>query len=153
MSRLGDKARTYRLPTIINGALTYKTLELDRGRWVAVCFVPKLGVIEADLLERYATDVELLGATLVLVSMDAGRWPRDSFASLPHVRIPVVGDPLGRLQRLFGGATARSWGRARTFLLDPDGHFRFHLMHSLSERGMGVFMELLRTYQDEEVPA
>ena len=77
MSRLGDKARTYRLPTIINGALTYKTLELDRGRWVAVCFVPKLGVIEADLLDRYATDVELLGATLVLVSMDAGRSGRN----------------------------------------------------------------------------
>lgn len=85
--------------------------------------------------------------------MNTGVLQRESFAGAAAVRLPVVGDPLGRLQRTFGGSTARSWGRARTFLIDPDGHFRFHLMYSLSKRGMGAFMELLRMYQGEEVLA
>lgn len=153
MKNIGEKALTFRSPAIVNGELSYVKLEQYRGQWGAVSFVPCLGRIEAELLDRYSTDVEQLGATLLLVSANPIVLRQESVGGVANLRIPLVGDPLGRLQRLFGGSTARTWGRARTFLIDPDGHFRFHLMHSLSERGMGLFMELLRTYQGEEVPA
>jgi len=65
----------------------------------------------------------------------------------------IVGDPLGRLQRLYGGSSTYSSGRARTFLIDPDGTLRFHLIHSLNERGMAALMELLQAFQDQEIVA
>ena len=64
-----------------------------------------------------------------------------------------MGDPLGRLRRLYSGVTIQSWGRAQTFLIDPEGRLRFQLVHSLSERGMGVLTELLQAHQDQEIAA
>ena len=152
MKNIGEKALTFRSPAVVNGKLSYLNLEEYRGQWVAVSFVPGFSRIEAELLNRHSTDVELLGTTLLLVSMPPAVLGRESAVGTA-LRFPLVDDPLGRLQRLFGGSTARTWGRARTFLLDPEAHFRFQLMHSLSERGMGVFMELLRTYQGEQYSA
>jgi len=68
MEHIGEKALTFRSPAVVNGELSYLKLEQYRGQWVAVSFVPCLGRIEAGLLDRYSTDVELLGATLLLVS-------------------------------------------------------------------------------------
>lgn len=152
MKNIGKKVLTFRSPAVVNGHLSYLNLEQYRGQWVAVSFVPGFSRMEAELLNRYSTDVELLGTTLLLVSMAPAILGRES-ALGTALRFPLVEDSLGRLQRLFGGSTARTWGRVRTFLLDPEAHFRFHLMHSLSERGMGVFMEMLRTYQSDAYAA
>ena len=64
-----------------------------------------------------------------------------------------VGDPLGRLERLYGARALLSAGTARTFLIDPAGILRFHILHSVSGRGMGLISELLGTYQADEVTA
>ena len=83
------------------------------------------------------------------------RWRQSRFTKwspcTERVHFTIVGDPLGRLQRLYGNPTLLSSGRARTFLVDPDGWLRFHVVHSLSERGMGVIRELLQACQGAEI--
>jgi alkyl hydroperoxide reductase subunit AhpC len=122
MKNIGEKALTFRSPAVVNGNRSYLNLEQYRGQWVAVSFVPGFSRMEAELLNRYSTDVELLGTTLLLVSRALAILGRES-ALGTALRFPLVEDPLGRLQGPFGGSTARTWGRARTFLLDPEAHF------------------------------
>ena len=58
------------------------------------------------------------------------RWSRQALHqegdhSTGRVHFTIVGDPLGRLQRLYGGPTTHCSGRARTFLVDPEGILDF----------------------------
>jgi alkyl hydroperoxide reductase subunit AhpC len=93
------------------------------------------------------------GAALLLVPVETQPlYPERSLRS-GRVHFTIVGDPLRRLQRLYGGPTTHSSWRARTFLIDPDGILRFHLLHSLNERGMAALIELLQAFQDQEISA
>jgi hypothetical protein len=50
------------------------------------------------------------------------------------------------LERLYGDRTLLSAGSAA-------GILRFHILHSISGRGMGLISGLLETYHADEVPA
>lgn len=151
MKRIVEPALTFRLPAIVDGALTYLDPRQFEGQWVVLCFVPHLGRVEIDLLDRLGKDLEELGTVLLVVSLEPRALEREQCLQLGMVHFAVVGDPSGRLQRFYGGVTTQSWGLGRTFLIDPDGFLQFHLAHSLSERGMEVVMEVVQSHQDQEI--
>lgn len=151
--RIGQKALTFRFPAVLAGRMTYLVPEEFRGRWLVLSFVPGLEERESRLWNRQGKELAELGAVLLLVpsEMRGLHWKR--LNAIGSVHFAVAGDPLKRLQRLYGCPTELSVGRARTFLVDPDGILRFHLVHTLTKQGMEVLKELLRAHQDAEFAA
>ena len=153
MKRIGDPALTFRFPVIIDGGLASIDPAQLLGQWVALCFLPHLGGVEIDLLDRQGQAMEDLGALLLVVSLETQALQREECLRIGAVHFTLLGDPLRRLRRLYGGVTTQLWGRAQTFLIDPEGRLRFPLVHSLSEQGMGVLTESLQAHQDQEIAA
>jgi alkyl hydroperoxide reductase subunit AhpC len=153
MRRIGEQALTFRVPAVVDGEVTYIDPDEFLGQWVVLSFVPSLGQSERVRWDEQGKDVEALGAALLVVPLEAQALHQEGGHHSERVHFTIVGDPLGRLQRLYGGPTTHSPGRARTFLIDPDGTLRFHLIHSLNERGMAALMELLQAFQDQEISA
>ena len=153
MRRIGEQALTFRVPAVVEGEVTYIDPDEFLGQWVVLSFVPGLGQSERVLWDEQGKDMEELGAALLLVPVETPALYLERSLRSGRVHFTIVGDPLGRLQRLYGGPTTHSSGRARTFLIDPDGILRFHLLHSLNERGMAALMELLQAFQDQEISA
>ena len=153
MKRIGERALTFRLPMIVDGTLAYSEPTQFEGQWVALCFVPHLGRVEIDLLDRHGKDLEELGTVLLVVPLESRALERGRYIEFAMVHFVTVADPSGRLLRLYGGVTTQSWGRGRTFLIDPDGLLRFHVTHSLSERGMAILKEVVQARQDQEIAA
>ena len=150
MKRIGDQALPFRLPALVSKGFVWIDPRQFLGQWVVLSFVPGLAASEAAIWDEQGKYMKVLGAALLVVPSQP-EWLRIRRQRVAH--FTIVGDPLGRLQRLYGAGTLQSTGRARTFLVDPDGRLRFHAVHSLSDQGMGVITELLNTYQTAEVPA
>ena len=112
------------------------------------------GRVEIDLLDRQGKDLEELGTVLLVVPLESRAFERQRSIDFDLAHFFVVGDPSSRLRRLFyGGVTTQSLGRGRTFLIDPEGLLRFHVTHSLSERGMAVVRGVVQAHQDQEIAA
>jgi alkyl hydroperoxide reductase subunit AhpC len=151
MRRIGERALTFRVPAVVDGEVTYIDPEEFLGQWVALSFVPSLGQSNRVRWDEQGKEMEELGAALLVVPVDPQALHQEGDYSTGRLHFTIVGDPLGRLQRLYGGPTTHSLGRARTFLVDPEGTLRFHLIHSLNDRGMAALMEMLQTFQDLEI--
>ncbi len=153
MKRIGERALTFRLPAVIKGKVTLIDPDQFLGQWVVLSFLPAIEPSEKRLWDLHATDLEELGAALLLVPLETQVLREGPSCQATPQRGTILGDPLGRLQRIYGGEETQSAGRARTFLIDPDGLLRFHLLHSLTEHGMGVLKEVLQACQDAAVAA
>lgn len=154
MKHIGDKALTFRLPVIENGALTFMDPDEEfLGQWVVLSFLPGVGEVDWELWNKQGKHIESRGATLLVVPLKGQLFRQPSVLRTGREHFTIVGDPLRRLQRLYCHQSLSPSGQGRTFVIDPDGLLRFHLVHSLTDRGMGVITELLNTYQTAEVPA
>ena len=143
--------RAVRLPAVVGGEVIYIDPDGFLGQWVVLSFVPSLGQSDRVLWDEQGKDMEELGAALLVVPVEPKALHQEGDHSTGRVHFTIVGDPLERLQRLYGGPTTHCSGRARTFLVDPEGTLRFHLIHSLNERGMSALMEMLQAFQDQEI--
>ncbi|BCA52985.1 hypothetical protein W02_01250 [Nitrospira sp. KM1] len=150
MIRIGDKALTFRFPAVVDGEVFYVDTEKLLGQWVVLSFVPVLGESERAIWNRQGKQLIALGAALLVVPSEARAVHQARFLRAGQMYFTMVGDPLERLQRLYGDRTAQSMGRGRTFLIDPEGFVRFHLLHTVSERGMTLLIELLQAHQASE---
>lgn len=121
MRRIGEQAFTFRLPAVVEGEVSYIDPDEFLGQWVVLSFVPGLGQSDRVLWDEQGQDMEALGAALLLVPVEAPVFYQEWSLRGERVHFAIVGDPLGRLQRLYGGSTTHSSGRARTFLIDSDG--------------------------------
>ncbi len=130
MRRIGERAPRFRVPALIGGALTYIDSAQFQGRWTALCFVPYVGLVETAFLDHQANTFAQINTVTV--------------------RIPLLTDPLGRLHRFFGVTVAQMPVRCQTFLIDPDGIIRFHLVHDLNGRGMDALLEIIGAGQGQE---
>jgi len=153
MRRIGDRALPFRLPAVGERGLTLIDPSEFLGRWIVLSFVSALKESDADLWDEEGRLMQALGAALLVVPLEEESLHPKRFHAVGRTHFTIVGDPLGRLQRLYGARSLVSSGRARTFLVDPDGRLRFHALHSLSDQGMGVITELLNAYQTAEIPA
>ena len=114
-------------------------------------FVSGLEESDARLWNEQGREMNAFGAALLLVLLGA-KGLHDTERRAGDGHFTIVGDPLGRLERLYGARSLLSDGTARTFLIDPAGILRFHILHSISGRGMALINELLETYHADEVP-
>ena len=121
------------------------------GRWVVLSFVPSLEEFDMDLWDAQGRNLQTFGAALLLVPLEA----RGLHSVVPFGRKRAFHD----CWRSAGEAPASLWdsnaavlGTRTNISVDPDGRLRFHVLHSLSDRGMGVIMELLQAYQGAEIP-
>ncbi len=145
--RIGQQALTFRFPAVIEGQVSYIGPDEFLGRWFFLSFVPTLERSDNVLWNRQGKELAKLGTALLLVPSERQTSIRRRSLVPEHMHFLVAEDPLSRLQRLYGGSMTQSVGRGRTFLVDPSGSLRFHLVHSLTDQGMKVLVEVLIAYQ------
>src|SRR5579884_145484 len=133
MLLIGHRAPRFRVPALRDGALTYLDSAGLRGRWVVLCCLPRLSLVEATIVDRQAATFADYRAEFLAVAPDDRT--------------------LRRLHRAYGLVQDQTLTRCRTFLIDPDGLLRFHLVHDLTGRGLGAIMEILRLFQHQRTAA
>ncbi len=115
--------------------------------------MPRVGFIEATVLDHQGSGIEQVGGTLVVVPVGTRSLQKLQPEHIETASFIIVGDPLGRLQRLYGGPMTLPPGRCQTFLIDPCGILRLYLAHNLADWGRDMLTELVRAYQDQEAAA
>ncbi len=148
----GCPAPRFRVPVLVGGTLTYLDSACLRGRSVTLCFLPPLGLLERAVLERHVQDFEDEKAFFLGVVDEGafffGPWQRD-----PWLRgLTLTGDPLGRLSRSFGISHRQSPARCQSFVIDPKGILRYHLVQDLNGRGMSALLEILKACRPDKTP-
>ncbi len=109
MKRIGDRALPFRLPAVADAGVTFIDPVEFLGRWVVLSFVPSLEEFDMDLWDAQGRNLQAFGAALLLVPLEA-RGLHSRFHSEGREHFTIVGDPLGRLQRLYGAPNAAVLG-------------------------------------------
>jgi len=142
--KIGRPSPPFRLPALVEGTLTYLDSARFKGRCVALCFLPPLGLLESAVLERYSPIFDQQKADLLGIVPEnaffSGTWHRWIW---PNGLI-LLSDPLGRLSRSFGVSHRPAPSRCQSFVIDPEGILRYHLVHDLNGRGMRALLEILK---------
>jgi alkyl hydroperoxide reductase subunit AhpC len=150
MRRIGERAPCFWFPALVEGNLTYIEFASFRGRWVALCFLASLGLIESVFLDRRTEAFAREGAALLAVVPDDRALRRPWCSQFGKLPIPLLTDPLKRLHRAYGMVASQHQGRCRSFLIDPNGIIRFHLVHDLNGRDMDALLEIIGASQGQE---
>lgn len=137
-----------RVPTLLKGSVIWLDLRNLQEKWGIVCCLPPFDFGEAVFLNQYQRRVQKEGALLLglLPSADPMLDPR-----LPKTKalgIPLLADPLQRLHRTLGLLGRPSADRCQSFVFDPQGVIRYHLVHRLNWQGMSFLVEILKHCQD-----
>ena len=143
MIGIGQKVPLLRTPAFMQGALTLFDLSAYRHRWLALCSLPNFGLLEATLLDRQRDDFDREGTSLLALCPDAPTFHASWIRQTPHVRVPILADPLGRLHRLLGIGRESVHGHCGSVLIDPSGVLRCRLAHTLNGRGINAIKEAL----------
>ena len=147
MIRIGERVPHVRVPALANGTLTYFDWTQYRNRWLVLCSVPKLGVIDSIFLDHHASAFANYDAALIALCPEEGPLHHPGIRQLGALRIPILADPLRRLCRTYGILTQERQGRSQTFLIDPDHVLRFQVVQDLNGRGINAILELLSATQ------
>lgn len=145
MTKIGRPAPPFRVPALVGGNLIHLDSARLRGRCLALCFLPSLGLLERGILEYHAQTFERENIHFL------GVMPEGTFFSGPWQRgvwpegLTPVSDPLGRLSRSFGVSRRPLTSRCQSFVIDKNGLLRYHLVHDLNGRGMSALLEILKT--------
>lgn len=150
MLLIGQRAPRFRVPALRDRALTYLDSAALHGRWVVLCCLPRLSLVEATIVDRQGAAFTCYGADFLAVAPEDHALRRPWLGRLGALRAPLLVDPLRRLHRAYGLAPDQTLTRCRTFLIDPDGLLRFHLVHDLIGRGLSAVTEILRLFQHRQ---
>lgn len=153
MLHIGQRAPRFRVPALRDGALTYLDSAGLHGRWVVLCCLPRLSPVEATIVARQAETFARYGAELLAVAPEDDALRRPWLSRLGLLSVPILVDPVRRLRRAYGLIPDQVSTRCRTFLIDPDGLLRFHLVHDLNGRGLSAVTEILRLFQHQRTAA
>jgi len=136
-----------RVPALLKGEMLALDLTSIQGQWGIFCRLPQFEFGEAILLNQYLRTVQKKRAALL------GMLPCPDLCFDPHLPkakilgIPLVMDPLRRLHRVLGLTSGPSSNRCQSFIFDPQGVIRYHLVHRLNWRGMSFLLEILQNCQ------
>lgn len=153
MNLIGRKSPSFRLPAWVNGDLTYADSDDFAGRWLALSFVPSLGLLEVLFLDRQRPRLSQLGTTWLIVPPHAWTFDHLPSGTLEAIRLCIGTDPLSRLHHAYGLPRVMAPGRCQSWLVDPDGIVRFQIVHDLNGRGLNALLELLEACQGCEAKA
>lgn len=149
MKQTGTLSLNFRVPALAEKELIYLDSKQFAGRWVALSFLPNLGLMESAFLDHQAEIFGQIDTALLMVS--SGARPLHRWLNCPmKPRVPLLADPLGRLHRSFGVTVAHLPARCHTFLIDRAGILRFHLIHDFTDRGLSALHEIVTLSQAQE---
>jgi alkyl hydroperoxide reductase subunit AhpC len=142
--RMNHPAPRVRVPALVGGILTYLDLAHFRGGSIALCFLPQIGLLERAVLEYHIPRFEQEKAVVLGVVPETtffqGPWQRGVWPT----GLALLSDPLGLLSRTYGAPRALPCYRCHCFIIDPDGIFRYHLIHDLNGSAMSALLEILK---------
>lgn len=136
MKRNGMHALDFHGPALVERHLTYLRGTRYMNRVVVLCFLPYVGLLSADEIDRHAARFEEAGATLLIVSSGGRPLHRLWIEQQNKPNTPVLGDLCGRLHRLFGVAAAERSARCHTFMIDQEGILRLRVTHDFVDRDL-----------------
>ena len=140
----------FRTPALVDVRLTYLSSIQFIGHWIAVCFLPYVGIVKPNFLDRQADHLDRIDTTLLIVSSGTRPLHRLWFDRPTTPRTPLLYDPLNRLHRAFGVTPSQIQVRCQTFLIDRAGLLRFHLVHDFTDRGLAALQEILTMSQSQD---
>lgn len=143
MRRIGERAPRFRVPVLMNGTLVYMDSARFQGRWVALCFLPYVGLVETAFLDHQAERFAQIDTALFIVNSGTRPLHRLWIGGTAKPRILLLTDPLDRLHRSFGIAATHRPARCQTVLIDREGILRFHLIHDFNDRGLDALQEVV----------
>ncbi len=147
--RIGQsKILRTRVPALLKGKMIWFDLNNLQGQWGMVCCLPPIDFGEAVFLNQYHRTVQQEGAVLLGMLPCADPMLDLSLPKTKALGIPLLADPLRRLHRTLGLSGRPSSNRCQSFVFDPQGVIRYHLVHRLNWRGMSFLIEILRHCQD-----
>ena len=138
-----------RVPAFLKGQMMLFNLASVQGQWSIVCRFPPFEFGEAIILNQFQRTVQNEGARL-LGLLPFGHLLFD--ARLPKakiLRVPLLSDPLQRLHRVLGLTGKPSTNRCQSYVIDPKGVIRYHLVHQLNWRGLSFLIEILNHCQEQ----
>lgn len=148
--RIGHSAiPRMRVPALLKGQMILFDSTSLQGHWSIIARLPPFEFGEAIFLNQFQRTVQKDGAMLL------GLWPFGELfldARLPKakiLRIPLLADPLQRLRRVLGLAEKPFTNRCQSYVIDPQGVIRYHLVHQLNWRGLSFLIEILNHCQDQ----
>jgi alkyl hydroperoxide reductase subunit AhpC len=151
MIQIGQQFPHIRVSTFVKGTLTYFDFSAYRGRWIACCCVLALELVEITFLDRQTHRFAHEGALLLAVSPNAKTFPSPWFGRTPPLDLTLRVDPLKRLHRSMDIPALPDRLRCQSFLIDPEGILRFHLVHALNGRGIDALKEMLIASQGQKI--
>src|SRR6185295_17869405 len=111
MLRPGERIPHIRVPALTDGTLTYFDWKLYSGRWMVLCSIPTLGLIDTIFLDHQTAAVEQYDAALIALCQDDGALQHPGIYHLGALQVPILADPLRRLHRAYGLPVQRRYGR------------------------------------------
>lgn len=150
MQHIGKPAPSFRAPALVAGTLTYLDSTQFTGRWMALCFLPYVGIVKPDFLDHQADNLDRIDTTLLIVSSGTRPLHRVWLDHPTSRRTPLLYDPLSRLHWSFGVPPAQIPVRCQTFLIDRAGLLHFHLIHNFTERGLSALQEIVTFSQSQD---
>ena len=137
-----------RVPALLKGNLILLDLGNLRGKWGIVCCLPPFDFGEAVFLNQYHRAIQKEGAVLLGMLSCGGPILDPNLPKARALGISLLADPLRRLHRILGLSGKSFSNRCQSFIFDPQGVMRYHLVHRLNWRGMSFLLEILKHCQD-----
>ncbi len=136
------------VPAFLKGNLIMLDLANLQGRWGIICGLPPIEFCEAVFLNQYDRIVKKNGAMLLGMFL-FGKSILDPH--LPLIKVlgfPLLADHSRRLDHVLGNPKNCDSNRCQSFIFDPQGVIRYHLVHMLNWRGFSFLEEILKHCQD-----
>jgi alkyl hydroperoxide reductase subunit AhpC len=143
MKRNGMHALGFHGPALMGGDLTYLRGTQYVNRVVALCFLPYVGLLPVDEIDRHAAQFDEVGATLLIVSSGVHPLDRLWIWQQDKTNTPALEDFCGRLHRSFGVARAERSARCHTFMIDRKGILRLRVAHDFVDRDMETLRKIV----------
>lgn len=137
MLRVGDTIPDLEVEAYHDGEIKKFKLSDFRGKWLVIAFYPAdftfICPTELEDLAEYYDKFKEAGAEVFGVSTDTvyvhKAW-QDVSPAIKKVKFPLIGDPSGKMCRVFGTLDEDAGVAIRaTFIIDPDGVVKSIEMH------------------------
>lgn len=137
-----------RVPALLKGEIIALDLTTLQGQWGILIRLSEFDFGEAILLNQYLRIVQKKEAALLGMLPSADLYFDPHLPKAKILGIPLVMDPLRRLHRVLGLTSSPPSTRCQSFIFDPQGVIRYHLVHRLNWRGMSFLLEILQNCQE-----
>ena len=147
LMKIGSQTPPWRVPTFIQGILTYSSLSFFEGQSLVLCCPSAMTATEAFILEAQVSQFHDRQATLAALS--TSNWDSLSSSPLllsPRFRLPLLTDPLQRLGRALSLSQDLSANRSETLFFNQHGRLDFRLIHDLTVQGLTRVLEITERY-------